>query len=174
MSSSLDQKVKRWVLDDLQSVSTCSSVSIHIDELLGRDMKKAETIVVSIRAFIALVEQMRTLQMPAKPILVIPLEATSTMIELNTPRSVEAMEDQLAFEPPSLCLEDWGSSKHFAVCEEYKSPLAFDLMDIGIPIDDHNVYVYYREHRYAMGIENEWEFARAVYVEYYPDSPCSN
>jgi hypothetical protein len=43
--------------------------------------------------------------------------------------------------------------------------LLFDLLTPPIA----GVSAYYREFRDMMGIENEWEFVKGIYVQYHPE-----
>lgn len=167
MTDLLKQQTKKWITDNLNHVSARNPVSIHIDELMGREIKKSKIVSISLQAFATLVEQLRELETPVQPSIVIPLVTLSKKLERAVPPDRKSIETQLDIEPPSLYLFDWSPSRYFEVCEEYRCPLTFSL------IDDHSqgIYVCYKEVRYAAAIENDWEFARGIYVEYYPEKP---
>jgi hypothetical protein len=162
MTEILHQRIEKWIANNLKLVSIYNPVSIHIDDLLGGDVKKSETISTSILAFLTLVKRMQELEMPAKPMLVILLINIGKKIKRAIPHNLVAIESQLDIEPPSLYLLDWSPAEYFETCEEYRSPLTFKLINNSID----GIYIYYREFRYAMGIENNWEFSRGIYVGY--------
>lgn len=166
----LHQRIQKWLMENMKSVSIHNSVSIHLDELLGKELQRSAVTKTAVQAFHILVKTLQELQMPVQPILVIPLISISEKIQRAVPSKAEMIEDQLDFEPPSLCLMDWEIHKYFVVAEEYRCPLPFAFFDI---LEEH-IYVYYREHRYKQGIDNDWEFARGVYIEYYCNDSCSN
>lgn len=163
MNNLLNKQIKKWISKNLKLVSVHNPVSIHIDALLNRDVKKSEMIDISIQAFTILVKQIQELQMPVKPLMTIPLIAISKRIERSVPDNLITIENQLDIEPSSLYLLDWAPAEYFETCEEFRSPLSFKLIDNLLE----GIYVYYREFRYEVGIENDWEFSRGIYVGYY-------
>ena len=166
MPESLEEQIERWVEGNLRSVSARSPVSNHLDELLGREIERSEMISLSLRCFALLVEHMRERLTPTQPMLVIPLVSESNKLQAVVPQDLQSIKDQWRHvESPSLYMLDWDASRHLYICEEYRSPLAFDLTDPPIP----GVYTYYREFRSEMDIRNDWEFTRCIYAEYYPD-----
>ena len=166
MSEPLRQRIELWVEANLGSVSVRNPVSNHLDEVLGRPVERPDIIDLSLHAYAILVDQMQKLRMPAQPVLVIPLRSESIRLEATVPQdlpSIKSLWRQV--EPPSLYLFSWDASRLLEVCEEYRAPLVFDPMPPPIA----GTYAYYREFRDMAGIENNWEFTKGVYVEYFPE-----
>jgi hypothetical protein len=165
-TNSLERQVQQWAEVGLARLSIRDPVTIHLDQLLGKKLKEKEALAVSLQVFRILVEQVRRRGTPAQPGLVIPLVFHGTKLEADVPVDLHSLEIQIHHrEPPSLYLLDWEALKYLEVCEEYKAPLRFHLIE---PPSE-GVYVYYREFRDAESIEHNWEFARCIYVEYYPE-----
>jgi len=161
----MNEKVEHWLNDNLPQVTTQPALSIHLDELLDQPINPNEYIPLGLTAFGRLIELLQALQLPVKPMLVIPLTSHSNQISRIIPSNMSDLETELTPEPPSLYLLDWTPVEYFGVCEEYRSPLPFNLLA------QSGVYVYYREYRYEMDIIHDWEFMRAIYVNYWPQ--CS-
>lgn len=163
---SVEISVRKWVEDNLSLVTPMYPVSIHLDHVY-KGLKLNELVSNAVHAFAVLIEVLRELQVPAKPVLTIPLAEISREITGSVPRNLKGLEKQLhELTPPSLYLLDWGPVKFVALCEELSIPLPFKLLDNEFADD---IYVYYREYRYGRGIKANWEFARSIYAEYYPD-----
>jgi hypothetical protein len=107
MAESLEQQLARWINANLGLVSLRNPVSDHLDDVLGRKIEPAEMIDLALTAFVLLVEELGRRQMPAQPLLVIPLESESNQLEANVPQDMQVIR---AFwrqeEPPSLYLLD--------------------------------------------------------------------
>jgi hypothetical protein len=161
----MNEKLEHWLNDTLSQVTAEHALSIHLDELLEKPINLNEYLTLGLVAFGQLVELLQILQFPIKPMLVIPLASHSSQISRIIPSSMSDLETELTPEPPSLYLLDWTPVECFGVCEEYRSPLPFNLLT------QSGVYVYYREYRYEMDILHDWEFMRAIYVNYWPQ--CS-
>lgn len=163
MSDLLNQKIERWIENNLHLLASHNHLSIHIDTLLGEGINQSEIISTSLEVFTLLVGQTEKQKISARPGLVIPLLSDSYQLEAVVPQNLEEIENQLNDEPPSLYLLDCKVLKYLAIYEEYKCPLSLELFkDIR-----EGTYIYYREFRDATAIKNEWEFSRCVYVEYY-------
>jgi len=157
--------VETWCTEKLQFVTPTNPISIHLDELLSFTKGNPEGLMIAFKIYQNLIEFLTTLDMPIKPIMVIPLKYSDSRVALLAPNSFEDLCTQYdAKESPSLYLIDWQGCKFAAPCEEYCVPLIFEL-----PIDTIKVYSYYREYRYQLGIDRNWDFSRAIYAEYYPD-----
>lgn len=161
----LEKAIEQWSTKNIDQVSINNPISNHLDEILGIKIPRYETIATSCRAFGYLAELIKKTQHRVKPTLVIRLLTISANLGMNVPYSWEAIEDQLTHEPPSLYLLDWEIVKGYTVREEFSSPLPFQLME---EIPD-KIYVYYKEFRSAEDIENNWEVARGIYIEYFPN-----
>jgi len=161
----VENLIKQWLVTNLPTVSVTNPVTIHLDELIGDTIFEKNTLTVSIDVYQTLVEQLVALETPVKPGLVIPLVSSSRKLTMKVPLNLEELIHQRdQNEPPSLYLIDWRPNKTRVVCEEFHTPLSFNLLTIG-----NQVYSYYREFRYSLGIKNNWEYSRAVYVEFFPD-----
>jgi hypothetical protein len=159
MNNSLDKRISHWLTNSLPIVTVTNPVSIHLDDLLGESM--ADIISPAMQSFLILLEQLRIMQMPVKPGLVIPLVSLSNKIERAIPENLTSLKKQLCHEPPSLYLLDWATSEHQLEGEAYWSPLSFSILDVA----SSDIQIYYKEIRYSLAIKDDWEFARAVYVE---------
>lgn len=165
MVNDLQNKVAAWVNENLSRVSAKNPASIHLDELLGREIKNDEILDLSLNAFVHLIEILVKDGVPVKPFLAIVLEGDSREIQFDIPENKKDITNQLSNKPPSLYLVDWDSSKYLTVIEKYQTPLPFELLEDNIV----GVYTYFIEYRGAIGIDNDWEFARAIYLDYYPE-----
>ncbi|MCB0107995.1 MAG: hypothetical protein KDE53_18865 [Caldilineaceae bacterium] len=149
----------------LPTITPFSPCSLHLNEILGTPQSKQVDLSDMLKLYLFLVQHLIGTNLPAKPVLVIPLISQSFNIEMKVPTSVEDLRNQIDIsEPPSLILLDWQHNKLVAPCEEYCSPLDFQLLDSS----QDQVYIYYREFRYLIGKINSWEYSRAIYAEYYP------
>ncbi len=162
MNERLNQLLQRWLTETLPTVSQFQPSSIHLDELLGMSTSGIETVTISLQAYKILLEQLQTHQFPVKPMLVIPLVTISNKFERTVPLTINDLESQLSFEPPSLYLLAWHALEYEVEGEAYWIPLKFELLG-SCP---KRVHTYYKEVRYKDGIENDWEFTRAIYLEY--------
>jgi len=162
----LEKQIEGWVSANLKHVSLDNPVSIHIDMLVGKEVERSQLIPLSIEAFIALVKRIRKLQIPIQPTLAIPLVTLSNRVEMAAPHNLETLESQLPDrETPSLYLLDPNTWRGCENYEEYKAPLGFSLLARSTK----GIYFCYRELRDGLAIKNNWEFARAVYAEFYPE-----
>lgn len=165
MDKDIYSRVQNWITENISLVSAKHPVSIHIDELLGRKFKGQESLRISLDAFEQVINILLKNGVPVQPSLTIILESESKKIELNIPKNRKEIVAQLAPEPPSVYLVSWDASKYLSVIEEYKTPLPFDLLLNEVE----GVITYYIEYRGSIGIENDWEFSRAIYLDYYPE-----
>lgn len=166
MATKFADTIVNFCANCIPTVTPLTPCSLHLNEILGSSQNKAIYLVDTLTSYVFLVQHLIAIDLPVKPVLVIPLISQAFNIEMRTPASIEDLHNQIdSFEPPSLILLDWQHNKMVAPCEEYCSPLDFQLLH---PSQDH-IYIYYREFRYLLGKFNNWEYSRAVYVEYYPN-----
>jgi len=163
MNELYHQKIERWIEAGLKNLTVRNPISVHINDLLNIELEEPQIVSISLMSFTALVIGMRKRQMSAKPGLVIPLSTGSFHLTANVPSSLREIESQLDIETPSLYLLSWNIARCVEVYEEYKSPLAFELISASFK----GAYAYYREFRDATAIKNGWEFSRCIYIEYF-------
>jgi hypothetical protein len=161
----MDEVIKKWLEMSLPKVSSVHPVTVHLRDLLGEVEPPIESVNKSIQAFNILIEQLTGLGTPVKPVLVISLKSYSHKFDNQSPMNMEELSNQLdQYESPSLYLLDWQLPKSIALCEELRVPFSAPWLGVNI-----HTYLYYREFRYSMAINNKWEVSRAIYAEYYPD-----
>jgi hypothetical protein len=160
------QIISQWVLSNLDQVSVQKPSSVHIDTLLGSELPAEELLPLSLQLFTDLIDIIKQMGITFQPGIVIPLIDGSQELEASVPLSFDELEKQLhELERPSLYLIDRETWKYVQVFEEYKYPICFDLLKL----ETDDIYVYYREFRSMMAIENNWEFTRCIYADYYPE-----
>jgi hypothetical protein len=160
----IESMVKRWLDTNLALVEVKRPISNHIDEIIHAKELISDVVNVSVQAYLSLVELLRQLQTPVKPMLIIPLHSTSRTITQAVPTTLSEVRAQLDLEPPSLYLVDWDIGKAGALCEEFNTPLPFELIDRSFE----NIYLSYIEIRCTGYLENNWEFRREIRAEYFP------
>jgi len=150
----------------ISAITPFNPCSRHLNEILSTPQNEQMELYDTLKVYLFLVQHLIETDLPAKPILIIPLISQSVNIEMKAPTSVEDLRNQIdSSEPPSLALLDWQHNKLATPCEEYCSPLDFQLLNSS----QNQVYIYYREFRYLMGKINNWEYSRAIYAEYFPN-----
>src|SRR5436305_7817122 len=92
--SPLEQQIEQWVHDNLNRISSHDPATIHIDQLLHKDVKGEAALAASLQAFMVLVGQIRPLQTPAQPTLVIPL-LDGLRIGADAPNDEQILKSQL-------------------------------------------------------------------------------
>jgi len=160
----MNEKLSHWFNNNLPQVNPQNPLSIHLDELLDQPVSLPDYLNLGLATFNYTLELLQPVQFPVKPLLVIPLTSESNEMKRLVPSDLNTLEHEFTPEPPSLYLLAWNPVEYWGVCEEYRSPLPFCLAT------QTGVYVYYREYRYEMDIQHNWEFMRAIYVTYWP--PC--
>jgi hypothetical protein len=156
----MDSKIIQWLENELPHISLADPVSVHLEELLGRELKGEELVTRAVEVFSALVKELAVRGIRAIPLLAIPLHARSNRLTREVPQDLMALVEDLDMQTPSLYLLHRDAFSHAEFCEEYRYPLPFDLT--GLP--EAGFYAYYREFRYPDAIENDWEYTRCVYV----------
>ncbi len=162
----LQQQISEWVQDNIELVSAENPVTMHVDRLRGVDLARERIIPTSLEILKALVLEVQCFNDRVKAGLVLPLKAYNKKINTKHPVDLDGLQYQLlSREPPSIYLVSWTSSRKFYRTEEYRCPIDF------LPLDDYhdNLYVYYQENRGRIGIQNNWEFAKGIFIEYCPD-----
>ena len=158
-----------WISENISSVSPLLPVTIHMTDLYKGlsqpEVLNHELFDISLMVFQNLVSEIKRIGNTVKTGLVIPLNGTSKKLSLKIPTSRADIFTQLTNEPPSLWMESWDTLKKAVVVEEFRTPFNIAILNI----NDSHFYAYYREHRYWMAIDNNWEFERGLYIEYYPN-----
>ncbi len=156
------QSVRKWVNSQIVSLSDTKIATIHLDDLLKRDIEKRDSLDVSAKVFCALIENIKNNE-NLMPVLVIALECVETFD--NSIPDLNSITEQLSDEPPSIYLLHREVCKYLEICEEYKYPLSYDL--INEPELKKNIYWYYRIFRGHEAIQKNWEYSRCIYATYF-------
>lgn len=137
--------LSRWVRDAFES-------GTHIDEIVPgiEPQRWLRATLEAVRALCA-----TSVARPCKIIACFPLQSS---VELDT-RPIEWAD--LTFsgddEPPSVHMLTPGAALLYEDTEEYRCPVTSPTRGDGV--------AYYRCFRPSLGIENGWEYSRAIYVE---------
>jgi hypothetical protein len=83
---------------------------------------------------------------------------------MKVPKDIDELQSELSDEPPSLYILSRELPKKFDPVQEFKTPLNFSLFS---GYED-QIDIQYREFRFHHAIQNNWEFLRVVYLEYFP------
>ena len=158
MTISCEADAINWINKNIQKVSIKNPISIHINN----ECDAANLLERSLKLFEFILNCDLDLKVN-KPILVIPLKPvqifSKEIIQFN--QCTELLSD----EPPSIYIVNRSDSKICERCEEYKLP-------VNVPIitqkTDIFLYAFYREFRNFLGITNDWEYERCLYLEAYP------
>lgn len=161
----LDKLIGEWVQTNIMNVATLNPISMHITDLLQTEVLKDDILNTSMDVYRTLVKEIRQRNNPVKTSLVIPLLSLSRKIKMKIPKGIDDVMNDLNVEPPSIYLESWEQPRSYVVIEEFRCPLSSSFVST-LP---KNFYVHYREHRYSIGIWNNWEFDRGIYIEYFPN-----
>lgn len=165
MDNEILSRTINWVNDNFTEVTEKQPISIHIDELLGTKVKGEEALDASLDAYRNIIAFLEKESVPVQPSLTIILHGDNKGMNFIPPKNKEEIISQLGLEPPSIYLLSWDSSKYLSVNEQYKKPLGFNLLHHKVE----GVFTYYIEYRNQIGIENDWEFSRAIYLDYFPE-----
>ena len=163
MNSVVSRKVKSWVEQYINHVSVYNPPAVHIDELLEHPVALPDMLDLALEAFVCLIEEMESLDVPAQPAMRIALPSAREIKQLPAPRNRDEVEREMGhmviLEPPSLYLMDWEALLHYAVIERYEVPLAFNLL----PEPIEGIYSYYSEMKtkYSFG-----DIVRSICLEY--------
>ncbi len=160
----LNKQIASWITDNLPLVPQYQGLSIHLDDLLHRDLDPSEVIPLAWQVFTCLLKQIQDLGMPVQPVVIIYLEEISNRIEKAIPVSPADIERQVALTPPEMYLIDWSAPRDLA--DMYRASLPANLF--GREMD--GVHISYREYRDLLSQQNDWEYARDIYIEYSPVS----
>ncbi len=161
MNDQLNKQIANWIIENLPLVSRQEAQTIHLDDLMGRDLDPSEVSPVAWQVFTCLLKQIEDLGMPAQPVVIIFLEEISNRIEKAVPASPEAIERQVALTPPGMYLVDWSVRRN----PEYKASLPATFF--GREID--GVHISYEEYLSPFSQPDE-EYGRAIIIEYLPAS----
>ncbi len=161
--------LQTWINNNHEILIREGFVSAHVDEILNRTLSKDEVLKTSIGTFFTLIEYIANQKEKLIPLLVVPLQDLGNRITFAVPKSIEDIlnDIRISEEPPSLYLMLNHPNFGLEMCEEYKIPLSFDLVDGN---DNKKIFVYYREFRCEQAIESQWEFSRCLYVNLRPES----
>lgn len=162
MAKTVEQRLRKWVDENLGSVSIHGYVSIHIDELLGKTGPRTAVVEHAFAAYRLLVALVESRGVPVEPVLVVPLVTRKNKRKRAVPRNWEAAKKELGRQPPRLYMVEWRVPRGFA--EEYRHALQIAPVP-GLPGD---ASVYYREYRNWSDIENGGKCTRDLIVEYFP------
>ncbi len=158
-------KIEKWFLQASTQVFPHKPVSIHMDELLGVHVNKEEYLSTSLGVFLILLEKIKSMDASFQLILGIPLISRRNKIKFLVPKDQSAMERDFTDTPPNIYLVSWETKKYLNIIEGYECPLPFNLFSP--PLE--GVYIRYSESRGEISIKNNFEFARNVSVEYFPE-----
>ncbi len=163
----LSTVIQSWIDTYVASVSPCEAATNHIDELLMRDVTMEESIELVMQMYTLLVQQLLQIDLPVQPMAVIPLLEVPRLLAAEIPDTLERIRDQMHdLEPPSLYMLSWQPLKSYAPGEDLRLSLAVQFDGI-----DQKTHCYYREFRYKEAMQNDWEYARGIFLEYFPDDP---
>ena len=167
-----DQKVfrkfKDWYNETILERGRKYPLCAHVSEFFPANISRDKLFEGSLALFlecVGLVKE-KSLDGEVMPALVIPLLYSD---KLHVWDDSISLSDQLHdMEPPSLYLIEYKIAKYFEKVEEYRVPVELDLG--WVELTKKNFSIYYRCHRSIEEIENDWEYSRAIYLEYYPDN----
>lgn len=168
-SNSWSQKARIWALKTLKTLTARQSVSIHIDELLSLDRSTlSEQDLLNISCIVYKVVLERVVKSGEldriNPVLVIALkehehDGISNLGDIP-------VDEQLSSSPPEIHLICRDFSQVNQEREEYRISLPSNIIPA---LSETGVSLYFSCFRNSVGIHNNWEFARSVVVEYYPE-----
>lgn len=156
------RKLRAWIDDSIRSDHRKPFITSHVDEFLGEISNRHELLDKSLDLLHELVKasvEQKIIE-DFTPLLVVSLEASENILFWN--RSVSVVEEMIE-EPPALYLVSRMSNREGNQYQEYKFPIHLELVDF----KKYNFDVYYRCWRDRVGIENNWEYSRAIYIHGY-------
>ncbi|MFC6591402.1 hypothetical protein ACFP81_04830 [Deinococcus lacus] len=97
-------------------------------------------------------------------LLVLPLRALGNQVFATYPANLKELSTECdEFEPPSLYLLDRKHNINTEFVEEHVKPISFFEL---IP-NSEGLRAYYREWRDFQNVSQNWEYSRAIYIQYY-------
>ncbi len=161
----MEQVVLNWIEQHIDQVAPRNPVGNHIDEITDTPLEGVEALHVSLQALAPLIRHLAVRDFPVQPILVVPLLYGTSRLAAACPSNLpEVYQNLHGSEPPSLYMQHWEAGIFLDPQEEYKRPLSFSLLEPPIT----GLYTYYRESRTLDELRDGWEFARCIYLAYYP------
>ncbi len=158
MSKSEEAIVEEWVESALvKPIQKNRPISVHVDELFpAADSNR--WIHLGYEAFKILLKATKN-ELEKFAVVCFPLGCT-TELDVSTP-NWNSIHGKPVTEPPSLYLVSIDSMLLPNLAEEYRCPIL-------PPSELGQVLAYYRCFRTPDGIENNWEYERAIYIEGHP------
>jgi hypothetical protein len=153
-----------WINRNSNNFEQNLYASFHIDEILHESQTKEELLKSSIRLFDCVIDVIGSEINNTKPVLIIPLNPSEV---IRTDFNITDLSGKdLGEESPSIYLIKRDLDKYFEQWEEYLLPLKWN------PFQRHkNRYnIYYRTYRDPLSFQNDWEYSRSIFIEYYPES----
>lgn len=158
-------KVASWCQVTRPLVTVRNPQSVHLDDLVGSAYDPSAMLRVGLAALHSLATLLDADAAGIMPVLVVPL-GSADALDVRVP-PVSEYSIQIAEESAGLYLVMRDSKIFWESIEEYRVPLS----DLVVPSARGGRYVsYYRCFRGSEALENDWEYERCVYVEYYCDA----
>lgn len=155
---SVRAEVEAWVRAVATDLAASRPAQIDIDELL--DPSPANAVSTSLASLEVMRESLRTLELSADVVLVIPLTA-SAELSRDYPGLADIVADEWSycpgFEVPGFYLLPHSVWRIYERCEEYRRVIETDLLPVGF-------VAYYRTWRTLDDEMQGWEYARAIYI----------
>lgn len=167
MDGSYHKKVQQWADKQIDKVKEGLIYdSYHIDEILDH-VPKEDWVDKAKGVFTILVQRVkeRDPDRIVLPMVVFPLISKWKNLQMNPPQNMEEFTHLIdGITPPEIYINNISTYYRFKPHEEYQCPINFSIMN-----EPFQYYEYYREIKFIEGIRNDWEFARGIYIEYYPN-----
>ena len=164
---SLENAVHRWVSTEIGHVCRESPVSNHIDEIIETDPGNSAGVLIALKAFEAVVRELRDDLDSIKPMLVIPLGSPQRPllgdIVLDRWSTVQAVTSKQE-EPPSLYLTRRDACMLAPRGEEWTKPISRYVLDSRIA----EIVCLEVAYRGQEAIVHDWEYSWHVSVVAYP------
>jgi hypothetical protein len=153
-----------WLASAVRLKGEAHFVTEHVSSFVKEKLSKKQLLECSINIFLELVSKSIEYKYinELMPMLVIPLGWSNNVCFWDDSLSLDS---QLVDEPPIIYLLEREALKRLDVAEEYKIPVSLNLAKI----ESVQFSVYYRCYRDKMGIENNWEFSKALYIKCYSE-----
>jgi hypothetical protein len=133
--------------------------------LLGAEYRPEQALAIGLSALLILVEAIGDRLHDLMPLLVLPLEP-SPRLDVGTPARAEYAR-QSTPEPPSVYILARDAFKCWDAVEDYRLPLDDEELAV---VGGGILVAYYRCFRDFEARANGWEYARCVYVGYFPSN----
>ncbi|MGD8781977.1 MAG: hypothetical protein PVH88_23815 [Ignavibacteria bacterium] len=157
--------IANWIKKSFKSLQSYEFVTEHIDEIFNYEWDEIREIEFCLDAFDILVDEINKHSLKCVPMLVLPLNFTEEL-KIEVP-SWNELRKLLIDEPPSLYLQKANQYLMLNRYEEYRRPININYEFHYLNVE--NISIYYKIYRDEKSFSNDWEFARAIYIEYFPD-----